>query len=66
LPAGLAQASPGTTESARYLAAAIADFVQAERVREEVLTICDELIKSSLVLHEKASDAAQKQKTISQ
>jgi hypothetical protein len=59
--AGLAKASPGTTESARYLAAAIADFVQAERVREEVLTICDELIKSSLVLHEKASDAAQKQ-----
>ena len=58
---GLAKASAGPTESARHLAAAIADFVQADRVREEVLTICDEWIKSSPVPDEKASDAAQKQ-----
>jgi MAP3K TRAFs-binding domain len=59
--AGLAKASAGSAESARHLAAAIADFVQAERVREEVLTICDEWIQSSPVPDEKASDAAQKQ-----
>ena len=35
--------------------------MQAERVREEVLTICDEWIQSSPVPDEKASDAAQKQ-----
>jgi MAP3K TRAFs-binding domain len=59
--AGLAKASAGPAESTRHLAAAIADFVRAERVRAEVLTICDELIKSSPVLDEKASEAAQKQ-----
>ena len=58
---GLAKASAGPTESARHLAAAIADFVQADRVREEVLTICDEWVKSSPVPDEKASEAAQKQ-----
>ena len=57
--AGLAKASAGP--AARHLAAAIADFVRAEQVREEVLTICDEWIKSSPVLDEKASHAAQKQ-----
>ena len=59
--AGLAKASAGPTESARHLAVAIANFVQAELVREEVLTICDEWIQSSPVVDEKASDATQKQ-----
>jgi MAP3K TRAFs-binding domain len=58
---GLAKVSADSAESARHLAAAIADFVQAERVREEVLTICDEWIQSSPVPDEKASVAAQKQ-----
>ena len=56
-----AKASDGPAESARHLAAAIADFVQAERVREEVLTICDEWIKSSPAPDKKASDEAKKQ-----
>jgi tetratricopeptide (TPR) repeat protein len=59
--AGLAKNSAEPAECTRHLAAAIADFVRAQRVREEVLTICDEWIKSSPVLDEKASDAAQKQ-----
>jgi hypothetical protein len=41
-----AKASIGPAESPRHLAAAIADFVQAERVREEVLTICGAIIES--------------------
>jgi hypothetical protein len=57
----LAKTSAGPAESARHLATAIADFVQAERVREEVLTICDDWIKSSPVPDEKASDPARKQ-----
>jgi hypothetical protein len=56
-----AKASIGPAESTRHLAAAIADFVQAERVREEVLTICDAWIKSTPVPDKKASDEAQKQ-----
>jgi hypothetical protein len=56
-----AKTSAGPAESARHLATAVADFVQAERVREEVLTICDDWIKSSPVPDEKASDPAQKQ-----
>ena len=59
--ASLAKASAGAAESARHLADAIADFVQAERTREEVLTICDEWIKSSPVPDEKASEIALKQ-----
>ena len=59
--AGLAKASAAPAEFTRHLAVAIADFVWAEQVREEVLTICDELIKSSPVLDQKASEAAQKQ-----
>ena len=59
--ADLAKASASPAESARQLAAAIADFVQAERVREEVLTICAEWIKSSPVPDEKATEAARKQ-----
>lgn len=55
------KASVAPAESARHLAAAIADFVLAERVRGEVLTICDEWLKSTPVPHEKASDEAQKQ-----
>jgi hypothetical protein len=56
-----AKASVTPKEFIRQLATAIADFVQAELVREEVLTICDEWIKSSSVPDEKASDEARKQ-----
>jgi hypothetical protein len=59
--AASAKASVAPSESARHLAAAIADFVQAEWVREEVLTICDEWIQYNPVPDEKASVAAQKQ-----
>jgi tetratricopeptide (TPR) repeat protein len=60
LAADSAKASAGPA-AARHLAGAIADFVQAERVREEVLMICDEWIKSTPVPDEEASDEAQRQ-----
>jgi tetratricopeptide (TPR) repeat protein len=55
------KASIAPAESVRQLAAAIADFVQAERVREEVLTICDQWLKSTSVPDEKVSGEARKQ-----
>jgi hypothetical protein len=58
---GLAKASVGPVESTQHLAAAIADFVQAERVREEVLMICDEWIKASPVPNPNANEIAQEQ-----
>ena len=61
LSADNAKASVSSTEAARHLATAIADFVQAERVREEVLAICDEWLKSIPLPDQKASDEAQKQ-----
>jgi tetratricopeptide (TPR) repeat protein len=61
LSAANAKTSVGPAESSRLLAAAIADFVQAERVREEVLTICQQWIKSTPIPGEKASQEAQKQ-----
>ena len=61
LSADNAKASVNSTEAARHLATAIADFVQAERVREEVLAICDEWLKSIPLPDQTASDEAQKQ-----
>ena len=61
LSADNAKASVSPTEAARHLATAIADFVQAERVREEVLAICEEWLKSIPLPGQKASDEAQKQ-----
>jgi hypothetical protein len=59
--ADLARASADPAAFTRHLAPAIADFVQAERIREEVLTICDEWMKANPAPDEKASDAAQEQ-----
>jgi tetratricopeptide (TPR) repeat protein len=46
---GLAKTAAGSSVAASHLAAAIADFVQAQRVREEVLPICEQWLKSNPV-----------------
>jgi hypothetical protein len=43
----LAKTSGDSSVVASHLAAAIADFVQAQRVRKEVLSICEEWLKSN-------------------
>jgi tetratricopeptide (TPR) repeat protein len=56
--AALAKTSAGPAEAAPHRAAAIADFVQAQRVREEVLSICDQWLASNPVPGEEASAEA--------
>ncbi|MCK7580471.1 MAG: DUF4071 domain-containing protein [Chromatiales bacterium] len=53
--------SAKSSEAAEHRASAIADFVQAERVRNEVLSICDQWLTSSPVPDEKASAEARKE-----
>jgi hypothetical protein len=53
----LAKNSP---DAAAHRAAAIADYVQAQRVREEVLSICEQWLKSNPA-PEDATDEARKQ-----
>lgn len=57
----LAKTSADASGAAAYLAAAIADFVQAQRVREEVLSICAQWLKSNPVPSEEATAEAKKQ-----
>lgn len=58
---GLAQAAADPAVAASHRAAAIADFVQAERVRKEVISICEQWLKSNPAPSEEASDEAKKQ-----
>lgn len=58
--ADLARISADSSEAAKHRAAAIADFVQAERVRKEVLSICDQWLTSNPVPDDKASAEAKK------
>jgi hypothetical protein len=53
--AGLAKNSADPGETARYRAASIADFTQAERIRQEVVAICDRSLGSIPVPDERAS-----------
>ena len=57
----LAKNSTNASEAASHLAAAIADFVQAQRVRQEVLSICEQWLKSNPVPSEESSAEAKKQ-----
>jgi hypothetical protein len=58
--ADLARISADSSEAAKHRAAAIADFVQAERVRKEVLSICDQWLISNPAPDDKASAEAKK------
>lgn len=57
----LAKASPGPAEAASYWPPAIADFVQAQRVRNEVLGICDQWLASTSAPDEQASAEAKEE-----
>lgn len=59
--AELARTENDGSKAARLRAAAIADFVQAERVREEVLTICDQWLAANPAPDETASTEAKKE-----
>ena len=59
--AHLAKTSADPAQAATHRAAAIADFVQAQRVREEVLSICDQWLASNPALGEEASPEAKKE-----
>jgi len=59
--ADLAQTSADPSEAASHRAAAIADFVQARRVREEVLSICEQWLKSNPAPPDGATDEAKAQ-----
>jgi tetratricopeptide (TPR) repeat protein len=52
-----AKTSADDREVTMYRAEAIADFVQAQRVRREVIYICDDWLGSNPIPDEKASDA---------
>lgn len=55
---GAARRASGPSAAASERAAAIADFVKAQRVREEVISICDQWIASHLPPGDMASDEA--------
>ena len=57
----LAKNSADPSEAAAHRAAAIADYVRAQRVRKEVLSICEEWLKSNPAPSEEATDAAKRQ-----
>jgi hypothetical protein len=57
----LAKSSADASAAATHLAAAIADYVQAQRVREEVASICEQWLKSNPVPSDDASAEAKKQ-----
>jgi tetratricopeptide (TPR) repeat protein len=57
----LANSATDPAEIASHRAAAIADFVHAQRVREEVLSICEEWLKSNPAPPETATAAAKEQ-----
>lgn len=59
--ADLAKTSADPSQAASHRAAAIADFVQARRVREEVLSICEQWLKSNPVPLEGATGEAKEQ-----
>jgi hypothetical protein len=54
----LAKSSVPVSQAVQHRAAAIADFVQAQRVREEVISICDEWIAKNTAPDENASKMA--------
>jgi len=56
--AGTPRRASGPSAAASERAAAIADFVKAQRVREEVISICDQWLASNLPPSDKASDEA--------
>jgi tetratricopeptide (TPR) repeat protein len=57
----LAKTAAESSVAASHLAAAIADFVQAQRVREEVLPICEQWLKSNPVPLEGSTPEAKTQ-----
>jgi len=57
----LAKKSADAPEAASHIAAAVADFVQAQRVRKEVLSICEQWLKSNPVPPEESTAEAKKQ-----
>ena len=57
----LAKTSADPADAAAHRAAAIADFVQAERVRKEVISICEQWLKSNPAPSEQATAEAKKQ-----
>ena len=59
--AQLAKTSADPSDAASHRAAAIADFVQAERVRQEVLSVCEQWLQSNPAPSEKAIDDAKQQ-----
>jgi tetratricopeptide (TPR) repeat protein len=59
--AGLAKTSVVPAEATLHWAEAIADFVQAKRVREEVLSICDQWLVSNPAPDEKTSAEAKEE-----
>ena len=50
-----------TSDAVSHRAAAIADYVQAQRVRKEVLSICEQWVKSNPAPSEEATAEAKKQ-----
>ena len=56
--AGAARRASGPSAAASERAAAIADFVKAQRVREEVISICDQWLASKPPPSDKASEEA--------
>ena len=50
-----------TSDAVSHRAAAIADYVQAQRVRKEVLSICEQWVKSNPAPSEEATTEAKKQ-----
>lgn len=57
----VAKASADASETAAHLAAAVADYVQAQRVRKEVLSICEQWLNSNPVPSDESTAAAKKQ-----
>lgn len=57
----LAKKTSDATEKVSHLAAAISDYVQAQRVRNEVLSVCEEWLKSNPEPSEESTAAGKKQ-----